>query len=136
MVGEPSYRKATEHSLVNTNSPTALSWAVLLKIKKEKKMEKYLVLLTLVAGLSACTTGDTYWKTDVGENNIGTVFGTNNEKATDYCSYLFGLFKLSSDCSPDKIAKENNLKTITEVNTQNQLFPFVTVQRTTVSGIK
>ena len=100
-------------------------------------MKKYLILLPFTVCLGACTTSDTYWKTDVGPNNIGTPFTTDNEYASDYCSYLFGVFKLSKDCSPDKIAKENDFKTITEVNTQNQIFPpFVSIQRTTVSGIK
>ena len=114
-------------------------------------MKKILIISTLV--ISACTLSDTYYKPDVGPNNVGNSYAiteeeeiqTNGEiyqtekeveKFSGDCYYLFGLFKLSSDCSPDKIATEYDLKTITEINTQYMVVPLFSIQRNTIRGFQ
>lgn len=112
---------------------------------------KKIFLLPAILFLTACTVSDTYYKPDVGANNVGTKSGivtpykytnaqgdlietTKLQKYSNFCPYLFYTFKLDSDCSPDAIAKEHDIKTITEINTQWQWFPFVSVQRTSITG--
>ncbi|MBR2286549.1 MAG: hypothetical protein IJ866_03795 [Alphaproteobacteria bacterium] len=112
---------------------------------------KKLSLTLFILLCSACTISDTYYKPDVGRKNVGSVYGTITnestsffgqsedttpkfEKISDYCWYLLD-FKMNSDCSPDMIANNYGLETITEINTQWQLFPFVLVQRTNLIGI-
>ena len=107
-----------------------------------------LVIFLFLLFLSGCTISDKYYKPYVGINNVGTSAGNIETKETlrgntypvftrysDFCWYLFGLFKMSNKCSPDNIAHQNDIGTITEINTQWQVFPFVTVQRTTIIGI-
>lgn len=106
------------------------------------------IFVLFVIFLSACTVSDKYYKPYTGINNVGTSAGNVETKETlrgdtypaftrysDFCWYLFGVFKMSNKCSPDNIAHQNNIGTITEINTQWQIFPFVSVQRTTIIGI-
>ncbi len=108
---------------------------------------KWFFTLSLLL-LGACTVSDTYYKPYTGINNVGIVDsittefyyddGTSSFSTEDFsatCGYLFGLFKISNDCSPDKIARTYNLATITEINTQwIAVLPFVTLQNTTIVG--
>ena len=108
-------------------------------------MKKVILLSSLL--FSACTISDTYWKPDVGPNNVGTKgieqtnslvdggFLSEEVEISDHCSYLLYVFKVSNDCSPDRIAYKNNIKTITEVNTQQIWLPFLLIQKNTIIGI-
>lgn len=112
---------------------------------------KKITILPVVFGLSACTISDTYYKPDIGPNNVGTessivaaykytnaqgdtVETTKVEKYSGVCPYLFYAFKLNSDCSPDAVANKYGIKTITEVNTQWIWLPLVAVQQTSITG--
>jgi hypothetical protein len=111
-------------------------------------MKKIFLLSALL--FSACTISDTYWKPYVGSNNVGSVDsivineGTHNnagglefgveEKFSGSCFYLFGL-KMSSNCSPDKIANKYELQTITEVNRHIKWWLIGVEQETTIIGI-
>ena len=110
-------------------------------------MKKIVILCALL--FSGCTISDTYWKPDIGPNNVATATGiteissspTQTSRANEItyfygsCAYLFHLFRLSTHCSPDEIAMKYNLKTITEVNTHKVWIPLATLQRTFIKGI-
>ena len=112
---------------------------------------KKIFLLPAILFLTACTISDTYYKPDVGANNVGTTSGivtpykytnvqgdlieaTKLQKYSGTCPYLFYAFKLNSDCSPDAIANKYDIKTITEVNTQWLWFPLFYTQQTSITG--
>ena len=81
-----------------------------------------LVIFLFLLFLSGCTISDKYYKPYVGINNVGTSAGNIETKETlrgntypvftrysDFCWYLFGLFKMSNKCSPDNIAHQNKI---------------------------
>ncbi len=95
---------------------------------------KQLLSLVFIMTLGACTLSDTYVKPDVGPNNVGIYSKEIKPKGT--CDYFLSI-KMSDDCSPDKIANEYGIGTITEINTHwiYPIIPLIMFQETTLTGI-
>lgn len=108
--------------------------------KELSKMNKKIFLFIVMLAASGCTISDKYIPWNYTANNIGTAptyYSPSILQKGDYgsCAYLFGIYKLGHGCSPNEYAKYKQFKTITSINTQWILYPFVLVQRNYVYGI-
>ncbi len=101
-----------------------------------KKFTIFGLALLLVTG---CTVSDRFTNWNTTSDNVGkedTYFPQGLADDGDFgsCNYLFGIFKLTNTCSINDIARYRGFKTITSVETQWILYPFVLTQRNFVFG--
>lgn len=103
-------------------------------------MQKFYILGLSLLLATGCTVSDKFTNWNTTSDNVGkedTYFPldpTDDDGDFGSCNYLLGIFKLDNDCSINDIAKYRGFKTITSVETQWILYPFVLTQRNFVFG--
>ena len=102
-------------------------------------MKKFGILGLALLLTTGCTISDKFTNWNTTADNVGkedTFFPVDLGDDGDFgsCNYLFGIYKLDNDCSINDIAKYRGFKTITSVETQWILYPFVLTQRNYVFG--